>query len=199
MKKKELNEYLDKGYLYVNILFEIVGNPKEHIEKAMKMVLDEIRKEKNIIFVKEDVGSAEDVGDGLWSVYAETDLLLDKLEKLSWISFNFLPATIEIKEPGKITLKDKQLNDFVNDLLSQLHQTNIKQVELNSNTQGLLRNINALMRNAILLSLGEGEKKTPDDIGIRIGVQGKDLEPVLEAMIKEGKLEKKGDKYSRKK
>ncbi len=199
MKNKEIKEYVEKGYLYVNVIIEIVGNPKEHIEKAMTTVTDAIKKEKGIEFVKEDRGSAEDAGEGLWGVYSELELLLKDLDNLSWIAFNFMPASIELKEPAKITLKDKQFTDFMGDILSQLHQINMKQVQMDSDKKGLLRNINALIRNSVLLALDSEkvEKKTAEGIGEKIGVKGEELKPVLEAMAKEGSITLNGEEYSR--
>ncbi len=199
MKSKEIKEYVEKGYLYVNVLIEIVGNPKEHIEKAMSTVVDTIKKEKGIVFVKEDRGSAEDAGEGLWGVYSEMELLLKSLDNLSWIAFNFMPASIELKEPSKLVLKDKQVTDFMGDILSQLHQVNMNQVQMDSDKKSLLKNINTLIRNAVLLAIDSEivKKKDADGIAVKIGVKGKELKPVLDAMVKEGSIVQEGEEYAR--
>ncbi len=199
MKGKEIKGYVEKGYLYVNVLIEIVGNPKEHIEKAMAGVTDAIKKKEGIVFVKEDLGNAEDAGEGLWGIYSELELLLKDLDGLSWIAFNFMPASIEIKEPSKITLKDKQVTDFMGDILSQLHQVNMKQVQLDSEKKGLLKNIGVLIRNAVLLTIDSDvvKKKNADGIAKKIGVKEKEIKPVLDAMVKEGSIAQQGKEYSR--
>jgi len=60
----------------------------------------------------------------------------------------------------------------------------------------LLVNFNALMRNAVLLAL-RGEEMTSSDIGKAVGISEEGIIPVLEAMIKEKTLDKKGDKFFR--
>jgi len=194
MEKSEIKKYLEKGYFYVNIIFEIIGNPKEHINKAIKMVIQRIKDEGAITFVKEEFGEPEETVDGLWGVYCETELLIPDLYTLTSLAFLYSPASIEILEPAKLTLKDKELTDVMGDMLSHLHDLNTKHIELNSMNKALQKNVNALVRNAILLALNKKEL-TSYEIGKMIGVAGKGIEPVLDAMIKEEKLEKDKSKY----
>jgi predicted transcriptional regulator len=69
-------------------------------------------------------------------------------------------------------------------------------VQAKSESKGLLVNFNALMRNAVLLAL-RGEEMTSSDIGKAVGISEEGIIPVLEAMIKEKTLDKKGDKFFR--
>jgi hypothetical protein len=194
MESKEIKQYLDQGYIHLIVLFEIVGNPKEHVSKAMDQVLESIGKDARIKIVSNDKGTVEDAGEGLWGTYCESELLVKDILSLSWLAFNFLPASIEIKAPSKLTLKDKELTDFMGDLISQLHESNKKLVSTNSINMSMLRNINALMRNAVLISLNQ-EQKTAAELAKKVGVQTKDIEPLLDAMIKEKTIEKNGTKF----
>lgn len=194
MESKEIKQYLDQGYIHLIVLFEIVGNPKEHVSKAMDQVLESIGKDARIKIVSNDKGTVEDAGEGLWGTYCESELLVKDILSLSWLAFNFLPASIEIKSPSKLTLKDKELTDFMGDLISQLHESNKKLVSTNSINMSMLRNINALMRNAVLISLNQ-EQKTAAELAKKVGVQTKDIEPLLDAMIKEKTIEKNGTKF----
>jgi hypothetical protein len=194
MDSKEIKTYLDQGYIHLIVLFEIVGNPKEHVSLAMDQVLKSIGEDKRVKIISNDRGTVEDAGDGLWGTYCETELLVKDLLTLSWLSFNYLPASIEIKAPAKLIVKDKELTDFVGDLISQLHESNKRVVATSSVYMGMLRSVNALIRNAVLISLNQ-EEKTAAELAKKVGVQTKDLDPVLEAMIKEKTIEKKGTKY----
>jgi len=194
MNSKEIKQKVDEGYIHINVIYEIVGNPKEYVSKALNIVIDKIKEEKNIIFLSEEKGSVEDAGDGLWGTYCEAEMLIKDLRTLSWLAFNFIPASIEIKAPGKIILKDKELTDFMGDLISQLHETNKSSVQIKSNNMVMLRNINALMRNLVLVSLSVGEK-TAAELSKIAGIQTKDINPLLVAMINEKTIEKKGTKY----
>lgn len=196
MKKTEIKEYTDKGYFYANVMFELIGNPKEHIDRTIKLVIKKLKDEENVIFVKEDFGSPEETEDGLWGVYCETELLVPDMYTLTSLAFLYSPASIEILEPAKITLKDKDLTDVMGDMLSHLHDLNTRHIEQNSLNKALQLNINAILRNAIILALRIKNDLTPEDIGNIIGVNAKNIEPVLEAMIKEKKLEKNQNKFT---
>ena len=194
MESKEIKQYLDQGYIQLIVLFEIVGNPKDHVAKAMDQVLKSIEQDKRVKIVSNDRGSVEEAGEGLWGTYCETEILVKDLLTLSWLSFNYLPASIEIKAPSKFSIKDKEMTDFLGDLMSQLHETNKKLVSTNSVNMGMLKNMNALMRNAVLISLSQTEKSAAE-IAKQVGVQTKDIEPLLDAMIKEKTIEKTGTKF----
>jgi hypothetical protein len=198
MDKRKIKEYLDKGYVHINTMFEIIGNPKEHVEKSMKLLLETIKQNKEILITKEEYGKPEETSDGLWGTFCEAEMLVKDRNTIGWIAFNYVPASMEIIAPEKITFKDKEMTDFIGDLLAQLHETNQKQISLNSVNHVMLKNINALMRNAILIAINNNTNSAAE-IGKIVGVPGKDIEPVLEAMIKEGRIEKKGSKYTLKK
>ena len=197
MKSKEIKEYVnEKGYLHLSVLFEIVGNPKDHVEKMLKAVIDGIKSNKDVILFNEEFGDPEDAGEGLWGVFCETEMLIKDINILSWLAFNFSPASIEIKAPKELVIKDKKMTDFMGDLLSQLHQSNMNTIRAKSETKELLLNFNALARNSVFLALGS-DKKTPADVAKVIGMTAEGVSPVLEAMVKEKTLSKEGDKFFR--
>jgi hypothetical protein len=194
MNSKEIKQKVAEGYMHINVIYEIVGNPKDYVSKAMEAVLDKIKLQKEIIFISEHKGEVEEAGDGLWGTYCEAEMLLKDLAILSWMSFNFIPASIEIKAPAKLTIKDKEMTDFMNDLLSQLHEANKNSIQVKSLNMSMLKNINALMRNAVLISLKQNEK-TAAELAKQVGILSKEIIPLMDAMIKEKTVEKKGDKY----
>ncbi|MGV8168543.1 MAG: hypothetical protein ACP5N3_00635 [Candidatus Nanoarchaeia archaeon] len=196
MKSKEIKEKLNEGYMQVNVLYEIVGNPKDHVAKALDIVIQKIKQHKNIIVISEEKGEPEDAGEGLWGSYCEAEMLVKDLRTLSWMAFNFIPASIEIKEPGKLVLKDKEVTDFMNDLLAQLHETNRKTIQTNSVNTAMLKNINALMRNLVLVSLKQSDK-TAAELAREVGIKEDEIKPLMDAMLKEKTIEQKGSKYKR--
>ncbi len=196
MKSKEIKEYLEQGYLQINVLFEVVGNPKEHVQLMIQKVIEGIKSNKDIKIINEDYGEAEDAGDGLWGTFCETELLVKDLKTTSWIAFNFSPASMEIIQPEELTMKDKEITDFLGDLLSQLHQNNMNAIKAKNDSKGLLLNLNKLMRNTVLLSLKEKDKNI-QDIAKNVGIEEKGLQPLLDAMIKEKTITKENDLYKR--
>ncbi len=193
MNTKEQKELIEKGYLRANIIFEIIGKPKEHIEKTLKSYIENIKQDEELTIVNEEYENAEEMEDGVFGVVAETEMLLPSLEKLNWLCINFTPASIEILEPNKKTITAKEIMDWTNDLLSRLHEIGMIQ----KNTQGqqdvLIKNFNAMTRNAIILSLNATNEI--EEIAKKVGMNKEHTEPFLEALIKEGKIKKEQNKY----
>lgn len=197
MKSKEINELVEeKGYLHLVVLFEVVGNPKEHIVAMIKRVMDGVKGNKDIKVFKEDYGDPEEAGEGLWGTFCESEMLIKDFNLLSWIAFNFSPASIEVKAPKEMVITDKELSTFSGELLSQLHQNNLNTVRANSEKKETLLNFNKLARNTILLSLKDGEK-SPEEVSRDIGIDADSVTKLLEAMIKEKTVAKSGEKYVR--
>ncbi|MFT4282893.1 MAG: hypothetical protein ACMXX6_00530 [Candidatus Woesearchaeota archaeon] len=194
MKKSEIKEYLDKGYIQTIIIFEVVGNPKEHIEKTLDLLKNKIEEEKGIKIINIEKEDVEDAGEGLFGGFLEAELLIEDLYKLSYISFNYTPATIEIIEPSTFNLKDKDLTNLFSDLLAGLHENNARNVTIGNKNIGLQRNINALIKNSALYIISN-EAKEAQDIANPLGLQTEAIVPFLEQMIKEGTAKKEGNKY----
>ena len=194
MKQKEIQEYLEKGYIQIHTMLEVVGNPKEHVEKSLQAVLKAIEDEKGVLFITKDIQETEDVGDGLFGAFCEAEILLKNLGKLGWLMFNFTPATIEILEPAKFTFKEKELTDFISDMLAGIHEFNMAKVNINSQNVALQRNMGAIIRNSALYVLGN-ESKPAQDIATPLGLKTEDLTRILELMIKEGTITKEEHLY----
>jgi len=196
MDAKQIKEYLAKGYIRVNVLLELIGNPKEHIEKTLNALVKQLKENENLIWIKEEIGAPEETADKLWGAFCEAELLFVDFYTLGEFAFTYSPAVIDILGPEKITIKDKEMTDFFGEILSQIHSINSRLIEANNQNIAYQRSMNALVRNAILVGLMNDEM-TSEEIGKKIGILAKDIEPVLEAMIKEKKLVKNGKKFKR--
>lgn len=197
MKSKEIKEYVEeKGYLHLSILFEVVGNPKEHVSAMLKKVMEGVKSNKGVIVFKEEYGDPEEAGEGLWGTFCDVELLVKNIDLISWIAFNFSPASIEVIAPKKIELSDKKLNSFFGEVLSSLHQNNMNLMKVKSESKDVLLNFNRLARNAILLSLKE-KASSPLDVARDVGIDEASVSKFLDAMVKEKTVGKQGDKYVR--
>lgn len=163
----------------------------------MKLFLENIRQDESIILLKEDVEETISIEGDMFSGAAECDYLVHGIEKLTWLAFNFMPASIEIKAPKELTFRDRDFSNWMGDLLSKLHEVNSVYTGLKNEHAAMVKNINALVRNNILLGLGK-ENLSAAELGKRIGMSTKSILPFLEALIKEQKLIHKNNKYSRK-
>ncbi|RJQ17327.1 hypothetical protein C4573_04720 [Candidatus Woesearchaeota archaeon] len=154
-----------------------------------------MKKNKGIIVLHEEFGKPEE-NNKLWSTFAELELLVEGIEKFVYICVNFTPSSIEILEPKELTFTDKNMTDWLNELLSLMHEIGMNYKETKINNELYLKSMNALVRNCVLLAL---EKPlAARDLSKKTGVDEKTLTPFLEAMEKEKRIHKQGALYAKK-
>jgi hypothetical protein len=193
MDEKELQKKIKNGAVLAQVTFELIGNPKEYVENAVKSYVNNIRNDSQIKIISEEFGEAEQLEGGLWSTYADTEMLFDDLDKLNWLCINFMPASIEIIAPEELRFSDKDLTNWFNDLLSKLHEISASVRQTTTQDQLVVKTMNALIQNAIILTSEHYHK--PEEISHKTGIAKEQLQPFFDALIKQGKLEKKGESY----
>ncbi|MBN1175932.1 hypothetical protein JXA48_04780 [Candidatus Woesearchaeota archaeon] len=193
MNEKEIKEYVEKGYIRVSVIFEIVGKPQKHVEETIKAYVANIKTNEEIKVIKEEYEPAEDAGEDLFSTIAEVEMLLENMDKLTWLAINFTPASIEVIEPATITVEQREITHWMNDLLARLHEMGMIQKAVRSQTETLIRNFNSMTRNAILLVLREGAEI--GTVSQKIGMSDEHTQKFLDALLKEKKIKKEGNSF----
>lgn len=195
MKKDEIKDALDKGYVRVRVMFEVLGSPKEHVEKSLKKYMSEVKSDPGILMITEEYAEPVEK-DKLWTTFCEADLLILGLEKLSWLCVNYTPASIEVVDPPTLTYRNKDLNVWLNDILSRLHEIGIITKSVNQKNKVLERNVSVVVRNCVLAVLADG--KSPKDLEKVLGIPEDNVQQFLNTLESEGKVVKKGKKYVKK-
>lgn len=194
MKEKEIKELIAKGHILCKAIFEMAGNPKEHVEQTLRQYIKTIKEDPDYIFMNEYYADAEE-HDGVWSTFMESDVLVSNFEKLNVLCFNMTPASVEIIEPESISFTQKKMTDWYNDILSKLHETAMLTKGLASENDLLKVNLNRAIRNLIVLSLSD--PKTKEEIATKVGIDAEHIQPFIEALIKEKTIILEDDKYRR--
>ena len=122
MDEKEIQKKIKQGAILAQVSFELLGSPKEHIEKTILGYVNNIKSDSQIEVLSEEFGEPEKTEGNLWSTYADTEMLVDSLDKFTWLCLNFMPASIEIIAPKDLKFKEKELTNWINDLLAKLHE-----------------------------------------------------------------------------
>ena len=117
----EISEKINKGWIQANLLFEILGRPKEHIIEVLDGLLIQLSKEKDVEVIKKKIYDPKEQKD-LFSSYAEVEVITRTLQKLIEIIFDYMPSSIEITAPDNIPFKPCDANSVLNDLATRLHQ-----------------------------------------------------------------------------
>ncbi|MBN2052323.1 hypothetical protein JW756_02365 [Candidatus Woesearchaeota archaeon] len=198
MDDREVQKRVKAGAILAQVSFEVVGNPKEYVENTMRGFVNNLKNSPGITILSEELGEPEEVAksNGLWSTYADTEMLIDNLDKLAWMCINFMPSSIEIIAPEEIRVSEKDLTNWMNDLMAKLHEITLTVRQTNVKDEAMIKGMNALIQNSILLATEHYHK--PAEIGTKIGIPESQLQPFFDALVKQAKLEKKGDEYFRK-
>ncbi len=113
------------------MIVEIMGDPKEHVEKVIVVVVDKLKKEDNVKIIKEDISEVTKVKE-FWSSFAEVEIEVENIARLFDICFDYMPSSMEILEPEKIDFKSEYISDILNDLLAKLHRYDMLVKNLNA-------------------------------------------------------------------
>lgn len=192
---KTVKERLKKGWLRAIVTFEVVGRPEKHVVDALDQYLANIAKEEaRILIVEEAREDPVKHDDGMFSTFAEVELLGKDLDTFTWLCLNFSPASIEIMEPEQVEIDSQDMTNWLNDLLSKIHEIGSDYRNQKGAKEHLTIAMNALIQNAILLSVRNGEKKA-EAIGKDVGIVPEQLKPFLDNLVEKGKMSLSGTTY----
>lgn len=189
-----IREKLEKGYLRINTVIEIVGTPREHVEDTLRLVLKQLREEKGVDVLGGKVHEPKAQG-AFFSTFAELQVLVKDFTTLINLCFSYMPSSVEIVEPASFKLAPVELARLFNDLLGRLHEIDMRLKNTNAANILLDKNLYNLLKNAVLLLIGSGQK-TIGDISVRVGIPEQQLEPFLAKFAEEKVLRKDGHHYT---
>lgn len=130
----------------------------------------------------------------LFAVFAELEMLVKSPETLVWLSFDYMPSSIEIIEPETLRYKRTELANFVNDLLARLHDVDMKfkNVIMDSNLSG---KSNEILLKKLVLALLKNKGATLEELSEDSGIEAKALFMFLGSMINDNIIKKEGERY----
>jgi len=195
MKESQVREHLSKGWIRAIVTFEVVGKPAKHVEEALTAYLDNIKNDHRIIFMREEREEPLEHDDGMFSSFCEAEMLVKNLETITWLCINFSPASVEIIAPDEVAIKARDITNWMNDLLSKIHEIGTNYRSHKSANEHLSVAMNQLIQNAILLSLKTGTK-TEINLEHDTGIMEEQLDPFLKHLAEKGKIVKNGQAYA---
>jgi len=107
-------------------IFEVMGMPPEHLKKSLEEYIKKLGENKGISIIRKEVHEPKPVekegAEGLFTTFAEVEVIVDDLNLIFEITLNMLPAHAEIIEPGNIILKNFDLSSVISNLSIKLHK-----------------------------------------------------------------------------
>ena len=176
-------------------IIEVLGKPKEHVDKTLREYVQKIKDDTDFVILKEDFSGAEEQKDGYFSVFVELELLSKGLKPLIGFCFNYMPSSIEIEKPEELVLPVPMVNALLNDLQARLHKVDMVVKQQSNENRFLKGNLRSSIRNIIMVSLAL-KQSTIDKLSKATGIEKKQLTAFLDDLVKEGEVQKNGEAYS---
>ncbi len=190
-EEKQISE---KTHIRCKTIIEILGKPKEHVEKTMRMYVDNIKNDPELIVLKTEFADAKEK-EKLWATFAELELIVKGIPKLTAFCFDYMPSSIEILKPEGFRMKKSAIENLLNDLQARLHQVDMIVKKQNNENEFLKQNLNKALSNVILVSLAFGSLDQ-EKLSKVTGISDKELKKFLDNLIKENKIHKENGIYS---
>ena len=192
----KIKQKIEEGWIHCIFIIEMLGKPKEHLEKTLKGYISALKKDIKVEILKEEYAEPEkDKDSKLYTIFVELEVLVKGAAKVIDFCFDYLPSSVEILEPTSIEYQSTDFSGLLNDLQARLHQMDMAVKNSNQENTILKKNSAIFLRNIIYLSLKQ-EKKDITKLSKDSGVPEKELEKFLEIIIKEKKIKKNKKIYS---
>lgn len=109
--------------LKAKFIIEILGRPVEHLEKTLSDLIDKLGTERGVSLLHKEINKAKKVekAENLWTAFADLDLGFESLPIFMNTVVTYMPAHVEIYEPEGFKMNAFEMNEFVNFVVSRLH------------------------------------------------------------------------------
>ena len=184
------------GWLHCSFIVEMMGKPKEHLQKTLQNYVENLKKDKKIEFISEDYAEPEQLEkSSLFTTFVELELLMKSPQKIIEFCFDFMPSSVEIIEPTQLNMQNQEFNGLLNDLQARLHKIDMLIKNFSQENKILKKNSAILVGNSILLAL-KNQKKKISELSKDTKVPESELKKFLEMMIKDKRVKLTKDIYS---
>lgn len=181
-------------HIRCKVIIEVLGKPKGHVEKALKMYVDKIKQDSELIVLKEEFVDAKEK-QGLWATFAELEMVAKGIRKLIAFCFDYMPSSVQILKPESYILDRSMIEDFVNDLQARLHDVDMIVKKQKNENEFLKKNMNTTVKNMILISLLYGSLDS-EKLSKVTGIKSDELGVFLDNMVEDNKIKKENGSYS---
>ncbi len=175
-------------------ILEVLGKPKEHVEKTIKLLVEKVKEDPEISVLDEKYAEIEPREKTMFSTFVELDMIFKGLPAITGFCLDFMPSSLEIEKPEQLILKNIDISNFFNDLQAKLHNVDMVAKSLRVERDFLKRNMNTVISNLITILIKINKNKL-DDLSKFTGINQEELERHLAKLIEEGKIKKEEDIY----
>lgn len=176
-------------------ILEILGKPKEHVEKTIRDYVQKLRDDDAYVVLSEKFSEAEEQEESkMWSAFVELEMLCKGLESVVRFCFEYMPSSIEIDKPDRMEVSSTITNRTFNDLMARLHKVDMIVKQLKNENDFLRQNLRTSIKNLIAVSLGAAPM-TREQLVKATGIGEDQIGPFIEELEKEEKIRNDGERY----
>jgi len=184
----------ERPIIRARTVIEVLGKPKEHVVSTLKEYIGKIKEDQNFKVITEHTEEAVEQDEGMFSTFVELEIETKLYSNLAGFCFDYMPSSIEIVEPDKLTLKAADMSDLMNDLQAKLHTLDMGVKQLRNENTFLKRNVGTILQNLIKVAL-LGKKLGIEQLSKGTGINQEELKPFLDALEKSETIKKEGEFY----
>lgn len=177
------------------VVIEVLGKPKEHVEKAMSEYIKRIKSDEKFNVLKEEFAELKKQESNLWATFTEMEMEVNEVRDLIGFCFDYMPSLVEIIKPGSLTLTDKDFSDFFNDLQAKLHQVDMIAKQVRFENEKVRGDMAKLLKNYVVILLGRGSMSL-EQLSKFTGVKEEPLGDYMDKLLDEGLVKLEKDIYS---
>lgn len=183
-----------KEFLRCRAILEILGKPKDHVENTRDLLVGRLRDDPTLSILKEYSAPLSPKENTLFTTYVELEMVFKDLSSLIGFCFDYMPSSLDIEKPASIAFENHELSAILNDLQAKLHNVDMAAKTFRAERDVLKKNLNLMMLNTVTI-LSKIGKSTLDELSKFSGIEKVQLEKFLDDRIKEGVIEKVGDRF----
>lgn len=185
-----------KRKILFRCIIEMMGAPKEHLDKTLKNYVKALKKREELEFVKSNYADPkQEEGDELFSSFVELEIWTTGIYEFMSFCLEALPASVEIVEPTDIRINNSVLANMSNDIVSRLHDVSMHLKNTSAKNDILEKNITVITTNLIGIALKD-KSRTLEELSKLSGIEIKKLHPFLEQQVKKGIFTYNDEKYA---
>ena len=115
------------------MIVEMAGRPATHLTESLEKHVGILNKIKDIevhsinvseprLFERSEDDKKVAKEDEMFTAFAECDIECTGFDRLTHTMFDFMPSSVEVIEPGKLSLESSELTELLNNISGRLHR-----------------------------------------------------------------------------
>ena len=105
------------------MIVEVAGRPAEYIKQGLETHISKLDTAQDIEVISKKFSEPKKLeNQEAYVCFSEIEFKVSTFQKILDVVFDFMPSSIEITQPGKITMDSQEATTFVNNMAGRLHR-----------------------------------------------------------------------------